>query len=150
MQKEKQNVKNYGLSLLRIKGYSVHEMRCKMLKKKFSKEDVEEVIEDFLKRGYLCDLAWTESFVRCQIGKSYGLRLIEQKLKLKGVECDLIEKVLEPYRNHETIIENIHGLLTKRYQSFDLKNFQERRKVAASLVRRGFSFQEVADALSRL
>lgn len=108
-----------------------------------SPETIQRVIVDFETHGFLNDLEWSKSFVRTQRAKKVGPRAIAQKLAAKGFGREEIAKVVQEDDTAESQSVAIAALLATRYRARDLSDYKERGKVIASLMRRGFDFDEI-------
>jgi regulatory protein len=93
--------------------------------------------------GVIDDEAWVASFVRSQ-SKRCGLRIIQQKLRAKGISADTSSFAGDsPAAENEAILH----LLNTRYRKKDLSQTKEKQKVIASLMRKGFAYQQIIAAL---
>lgn len=107
----------------------------------------ERVVEECLKLGYLNDEEWTKSFVRLQSARKLGPRAIAQKLAAKGISKVAAEEALKVSGSKEQQKAAIAKLLSTRYRKRDLSDYKEKRKVVASLIRRGFDPSLIFDCL---
>jgi regulatory protein len=134
--------RRYALYLLNRRAYTAHKLKEKLKEKEYSRDSREKVAQECIDQGCLNDRLWAESFVRVQIAKKYGRTVIAQKLRMKGIEGDLIQEVLEKYL-HEDSSQCIQELLETRYRNRDLEDPREKQKVIASLLRRGFDYSSI-------
>ncbi|MEX1012246.1 MAG: regulatory protein RecX [Waddliaceae bacterium] len=119
-----------------LKKLSERAYHTKELEKKLREFGINpaKVIEKVIASGFIDDAAWTDSFIRVQAARKVGPRVIQQKLKQKGITVDLPEV---PQR------EAIEKLLRKR----DLLDRKERQKAIAFVLRKGFSWEAVQEVL---
>lgn len=92
---------NYGkvhsqaIKYLGLRAHTVFELRTKLMRKKFDKRDVEEVLEDLLDRKYLDDADFARMFAQNLIKyRSFGYYGIKMKLKMRGIDGKLAEDIL--------------------------------------------------------
>ncbi len=79
-----------------------------------------------------------------------GSRLIEQKLRLKGIHPDVIERKLGPLYSEfmeKNGIDNLVRSRLNRYKS--LQGFKLKKKLYDFLLRRGFGYEECKDAVEQ-
>jgi regulatory protein len=110
-----------------------------------SEQTIERLIEELRQLGYLNDQDWTDSYVRRQMERRVGPRLIAQKLKEKGIAK--MQHSLAKAHDEENQKKAIHNLLNTRYRSRNLTNFKEKRKLIAALMRRGFDLPVILEYL---
>lgn len=139
--------RDYALWLLSRQAYPSMKLKRKLLSKGYTQETVEQVLHYCIDRGYLCDLSWSESFVRVQQAKKYGPSTIRQKLYMQGISKDLVDQVLQEVPKG---LEQIKYLLETRYRNKNLEDSKERQKVIQSLLRRGYEYQEICEVFSSI
>ena len=164
------------LDLLAIRPRSESELRTRLRRKGVADEDIERVIARLRRAGYLDDAA----FARYWIGerarsRPRGPRLMRQELRNKGVAPAVVDTALAEARatrieEATTVLENMPAedaadesvasdpeyedalrLARRRlrgYASLDPPTF--RRRVAALLVRQGFSYATARRVLATL
>ena len=91
----KKSITEDALSLLGIKAFSTALFRKKLLARGYGKKETEEVILLFTEKGYLNDLLYGETLCRSLRESARGTLWIRRKLKLAGLEEELIAKILE-------------------------------------------------------
>lgn len=144
---EHRRVKNYVLWRLSKQSYHSEQL-SKMLRERLVQEKtIHSVLKELQESGYLDDEAWLKAFVRSQ-QKRYGLPLILSKLRMKGLSAQTLQHLSEDRSNPEDELDAIRHLLQTRYRLKDLADYKTRQKVFASLVRKGFSFDQVKAALA--
>lgn len=101
----------------------------------------DRVMNKILEKGYVDDLKFTQFWVenrRLRAGSS--IRKLDAELRSKGVEATTISSVLDnSYRNDK---EELKKVISKKAKIYDDPN-----KLKAYLVRLGFSYSDVAEAL---
>ncbi len=145
--KEKKTAKLYALRLLNVKPMPTAQLRTKLEKREYPEAVINEVIEECTESGYLNDTEWAHSYARCNLARKYGIRRIAQKLQLKGLDPVLIEEIIETHSEKDKIYDAITTLLSTKYAKRNLSDHKERQKVIASLVRRGFNYEDILNSL---
>ena len=84
---------------LRFIGYrlrSEKELRSKLREKQFHPQVIEDTVRYLRENRFLDDEAFTRSFVKdALMRKPTGRRLLQRQLRLKGIETDMIETILD-------------------------------------------------------
>ena len=96
--------------------------------------------------GALDDAAYAAMLVRHYSAMGYGMAKIRDELYRRGIPKELWDEALEQAPDAEMVIEKVIAQKTKGAAL----NEKERRKLFDLLLRRGFSRQDVKNALSRL
>lgn len=136
-----------ALDLLSRRDHSRLELRQKLCQKGGDRDEVEGLLEDFERLGYLDDRRFAENFVRYRSGKAWGRRRYQQELFKRGVVADIIAEVLEscPEIDREAQDEKLRRLVERETQKGKPAD-----KIAASLARKGFSQPAIRRALREL
>lgn len=116
----------------------------KLLRGGFKKEAAAKVVARFIEVGLLDDYRFAKNYAERLESGNYSKREILQKLTLKGVPYAVAKEVLEDTDSDEQ--DKIKNLLEKKYQS-KLQKEGGAQKVFAALVRKGFSYTQVREAL---
>lgn len=143
---EYQRVKNYALRRLSVQGYHSFLLKKLLLERLVQPILAQKIIEELSALGYLDDQAWLESFMRSQL-KRYGVRAIMAKLQAKGFSSEYVQKIAQQWRNPIDEQQTIERLLQTRYRSKDIKQFKDKQKIIASLLRKGYPFDSIQAAL---
>jgi regulatory protein len=140
---EYRSAKRYVIWRLSKQSYHSENL-SKMLRERLVQgQTIKAIIDELISQGFIDDEAWVASFVRSQ-SKRCGLRVIQQKLRAKGISTDTSSFV-----DDSAAAENdaILHLLNTRYRKKDLSQPKEKQKVIASLMRKGFQYQQIVAAL---
>ncbi len=129
--------------------YSAFDIRYKMKRKDYCEKVIDDVIETLYKERYLDDRRYAESYIR-SYSRSKSRGLIVRELEYKGIGGDWLDDVLEEVYEDEEIDKNevIKTLIEKNYRGQDLKDEKVKRRVAAFLMRKGFSFSDINSYLT--
>lgn len=142
-QLEYQKSKLYLLKKLAGRSYLSLELKSLLINKKVSLQTTSRLLKEFNALGYINDHDWILSFVRKEIRLGRGSRLIAMKLRKKQVSDSVITQVLGEYESPEEIHKMLSDLIQKKYAKINLKDPKNKRKVINSLIRRGFSFDDI-------
>ena len=132
--------KQYVLKRLSLKSYPSDELIQKLQDSLISDEVIAKIIQECQQLGYINDLEWIQSFIRQQISRHTGPKMIMIKLKKKGLSNEVLNqaKAIIDEMGDALQKEQISKLLKSKYSKRDLKDFKERQKVIGALFRKGF------------
>jgi len=119
------------------------------LRQKGCEPQVSEAVVDKLRSlHYLDDLSFAQVWARSRLeSRGYGPRRVEQELRIKGIDTNVIRETIQQSLNHTSEQESARKILTKRFGSASLIDAKARRRAIALLQRRGFSSQVIFDLL---
>lgn len=146
---EYRRVKGYVLWRLSKQSYHSEQLAKLLRDRLVQSKTIEQVIEEFKEKGFLDDESWLQSFKQSQL-KRYSRRLILTKLRAKGLSAETLQGLEEDWNNQinqEDELQSIRRQLQTRYRSKNLSQYQERQKVIAALIRKGYSFDQVQAVL---
>jgi regulatory protein len=149
LQEEKKRVKEKAIRLLALRAHSEKELRTKLIQKGFAEEMVEDVISELKTQKLLDDIAFAHSYARTRlINKPVGERLLRQELRQKGISDECINAVVSEAFSEKDQIEYAKELLVKKLpRSQGLENLKKKKRLADFLVRRGFDWDLVKEAI---
>lgn len=134
---------NKATDLLSRRDHGEKELLLKLRQRGF-KEEAEEAIEKLKYYGYIDDRKFAENYVKELIRiKHYGKRRIEQELFRKGIDREIIGEVLEGAEFPES---ELASLIERKYYRY-LTDEKGVKKTINSLLRMGYSYGEIKDAL---
>ncbi len=126
------------------KAYTEKALYEKLVKAGFGKQACARVIARYVEVGLLDDERYARNYAERLMEANVSKREAVAKMLTKGVPYDLIKSVLE-----ETDLDaqtQIKNLLDKKYRT-KLAAENGAQKVFAALVRKGFSYSDVKEAL---
>lgn len=129
---------------LSYRALSTRGLRDKLLEKGHDEQAADYAVAWLTERHLLDDTAYAESVVRSCARKGYGANRIRQELTRRGVERETAEQALMGFAPEPT---QLTALLDKRLRG-DVSDRKAVDKAVAYLQRRGFSWQEIRDALA--
>jgi regulatory protein len=119
------------------------------LSKDYSPEICERVIEMLKKYGYIDDSSYATSYISDSFKfKGWGSRRIKSELRHKGVDDETIDQAITNAELDEQT--KAYELLKKRLKGNTCPDYKERSKHYRYLVGRGFSYDDINSAFSRL
>lgn len=113
-----------------------------------SPQTIDWVIHECMRLGYVNDPDWIENFLRYQVQKHQSRQQIAQRLCRKGFLIKEAQEIAARV-NRDIDSEQIRYLLQTRYRNRNLKEMKERKKVIASLARKGFPLSLIIDLTSK-
>ncbi len=141
----------YAFLLLKYRLRSENEIRLRMKQKKFPQDQIDNTVTFLKDKRFIDDNVFSKAWIDSRIKRPYGLRRIEQELKLKGVDKEVIQaqvaRVKEDYAEEDVVRDIVQSRL-KRLSAKDAQGIK--RKMYAYLIRRGFSPEVVYDAVVEL
>lgn len=120
--------------LLALKGRLKKELNEKLSLKKFSQRAILKVIEECERLGYLNDKEESLRLAKRLQKKGYGPAYIFAKMRLQGASY--------PSEEMQDPVVIIQSLLEKKYRGVS------KEKIISSLLRRGFQYDTILDALN--
>lgn len=139
----------YAYTLIARRAYTRAEMARK-LREKGKPEDAETVLEQITESGYLNDLDFARNYIQQRsAGRPSGSRLLEMKLRSKGIPIGTIKEALSEI---EPETEEALAQKLAEKKATTLKNLEppiRKRKLFQFLLSRGFSFK-LAEKFSSL
>lgn len=145
---EYRQAKSYALRRLSLQGMLSAALVRSLKERLVSQTTIERVLQDLCELGLINDDEWAASFIRTQQLKKFGPRAIAQKLANKGIKRETLQLALEQSASFDDQKTAILKLLQSRYSKRGLSDFKEKRKVVASLVRRGFDLTLVLNCMA--
>ncbi len=124
------------------------EVYDKLLELEFNSEVINQVIFDLKQLEYINDEEYVKKFIESnKKSKKISKSMIKLKLKNKGIDNEVIEKYFVELDFDD--FGAIEKLLVKKKFSNDLP-FEEKNKIVAYCVRKGFSLDDVIKATKEI
>lgn len=136
-----------ALDLLSRREHSEGELSRKLLEKGGESSEIAALLNELKERGYLDDRRFAENFLRYRESKSWGRDRFRQELTLRGVSKEIAEEALRQSEQFEP--ERVRKKLSE-FIDRQLRMGKEPRKIAASLMRKGFRPGDVRACLEEL
>lgn len=120
---------------------SAQEIRKYLAGKGYDKDIVDETMTKLVSYRYIDDEAYAVSYIRSR-SKKYGEFRIASELKAKGIAADLIKTLLE--EQEESAATDVARKYIASHRNAD------KQKLRRFLAGRGFSWDDISDAVSTL
>ena len=124
---------------------SKQELTRRLVRKGAAEEDAGAAADWLEEIGAVNDREYAAMLVRHYAGKGYGKARIREEMHRRGVDRELWDEALEELPDQS---ETLDRLIQKKCRG-DLSDRREVKRVSDSLLRRGFSWSEVKEALRR-
>ena len=132
-------------SLLSLRSHSKKELYTKLCKN-FDADCAAAACDKMEEQGFIDDFEYCKAKTEYLImTKKCSLSETRLKLLTLGINKDIIKSCMDLYDN-QTQADNLRMLIEKKYRS----KLDEPQKVIASLMRKGFGYQEIKSALREL
>lgn len=131
-----------AMHLLNDMGRTESQLRMKLERDGYPAEIVGEALDYVKSFGYIDDLNYARSFIEGRKGKK-SRKEIYMKLLEKGISSENIEEALEECYEKEDASAAILKLMEKRHFCPEEASREDRQKLTAYLVRRGFAYDDV-------
>jgi len=139
--------KKRALNLLMKNDMTEMKLRNKLIDGGYSKEIADEAVNYVKGYHYIDDRRYALSFITSR-SQSDSKNTIKRKLVERGVPKDIIDSCIEEYYvedelNLDTERELIRKLALKKMRDLDEISYEQKQKIIASLMRKGFSYYDV-------
>ena len=150
------NCKERSLYILSKYSKKEKELRDKLKSgKKYDDETIDKTIEFLKKHKYIDDEAFVKRYFEIHKNNN-SYRQMKNKLFIKGIKKDLIDKIILNEFKDEKIDESntIKKLLIKKYPNYykekDNMDIKEKNKVFSYLARKCFSYDDIYNVLREI
>ena len=138
-----QKAASAAAAMLARRPLTEYQLRQTLAEKEFWEEAVDYAVARMQVLGALDDEAYAELYLRIGTRKGWGAMRIRQELRRRGVPPEIAGQVLEQF---EPDWDKMTALLDKRLGG-DCSDWREVEKAKAMLARRGFSFDQIREAV---
>ena len=118
------------------------QLREKLTRNEYPADIVEAAIDYVKSFGYINDYEYARSFIASRKERK-SRREIYMQLVSKGVARDLIDEAFEECYEREDSVEAIRKLLEKKHYDPENTASEEKKKIMAYLVRKGFNYEDI-------
>ncbi len=134
--------RNAAYRLLTYRPRSRFELTTKLQEKDFDGAVVEAVLADMKRLGYINDRQFAEQWASGRVRlRGFGRRRIEQELRTKGIDRDVIAEALGQVFGVDTETETAYKEAEKKLNLMKTADREtKRRRLAGFLERKGFSY----------
>ncbi len=138
---------NKCFDLLSRRDHSVKELKTKLLRT-VDEDNAQRAIDRMLELGYLDDEKYAQNLLKHLIeDKKMSRAFIKQEMFKRGVSSDIVSNLLEDIE-----IDNVSSVVDLILTKYSTKINQENgvEKVIAALMRKGFSYSDIKEAIRRI
>jgi len=147
------NAYRAAVRILTKRAKSSGELRRKLREYKHEPEAIEWSIERLIDLGVLNDEEYARMVVRSQLSrKPAGRRLLTGKLREKGVDQAIVQRVLDEMLEERDTLADARKLAEQAARSISDRHETEvrRRRITGRLARRGFDFDVIRNVVDEL
>lgn len=134
-----------AMNLLKTKDYTQKELINKLELSYYPKKSIDDALTYVERYGYINDKRYVENYIAFKASKK-SRKQIEQLLKEKGIDSDIIESALEAYYGDSSECEEglILSMLKKKYGNIPMEelDYKQKQKMMAYMYRKGFSMDQ--------
>lgn len=138
-----------SMNLLQSKDYTRKQLEDKLKQGGYPEKIVAEAVAYVESYGYIDDERYVRDFIEYNMSSKSRIR-IENDLLRKGISRELTAKIFDELKEDGTEIDEIgmiHKLLIKKNYHAQSATIEEKRKMYAFLLRRGFCADVIGRAL---
>lgn len=139
-----------AMNLLKSKSYTQKQLEEKLQAGFYPQSIIDEALEYVKSFHYVDDEMYARDYVTYQSSKRPMKRIVID-LQRKGISKDIINKVLAEQEDDEMQDAEalmIQDFLRKKHFDNSTATIEERRKICAALMRKGFAFESIRSILS--
>ncbi len=143
----KKRAKERLMGLLKNRDYTEYQLRAKLRQGFYPEDAIESAIQYGKEHHYIDDLRYARLYVE-QKGNSVGRRMLCRKLSEKGIEREIVEQVIEDQGDEEEAA--LEALIRKKNIDFSVLSWQERQKICAYFMRKGFTYENILKKINEI
>jgi len=147
------SAKETALHLLAKRDYSREEMRRKLTAKDFPPAEIDAALGELEAKKFLDDFRYAQRLaIALARGKFLGPQQISQKFFQKGIPADLTQAAMAIAEVTLPAAERLHKVMRMKLKGRLLKEvpLKEKRKLANTLRRKGFPWEDIQEAFRKL
>lgn len=134
-------IRQTALNMLAHREHSKYELQQKLLRKNFSLDDVEQLIERLSAQQLINEDRFIENYIYSRQKKGYGPLRIQHELREKGIAHDVINEYLQAH--DIDWISLAQQVRCKRFKNKMPSDNYERAKQMRFLSYRGFNQEQI-------
>lgn len=139
-------LKEKALQLLAAKPVSRRDLKQKLISWEAGEGEAEEICQRLEELGLLNDREYGAMLVRHYLHKGYGQGKLKEELYRRGVPRELWDEILEQSEQSDDVLD---ALIEKKLKGTVPQTPREWKKLSDALLRRGYTWSEVSQALRR-
>lgn len=138
----------YAFALLKYRPRSEYELRQRLKRKGFTETTIRQTLLFLKEKGFVDDYEFARIWIESRIKKPLGIYRLKQELRIKGINKELIEQLIEQIGNRYSEEEVISDLIQRRLEKLKhIEPAKAKRRIYLYLLRRGFSSNKIQEAL---
>lgn len=139
--------KDCAFYYLNRKRHSKKELTEKLIKKEYDVSVAKEVADYLEEAGYIDDADYARRYILDAVKlKKHGVVRIKRDLSIKGIDRDIIDKVIiDMDIDTDSVLTD---LIEKKAFNIDLNDEKQLNRLHGFLLRRGFKYGDINDAIS--
>ena len=138
-------LKQKALHLLGRRHHSSHELKIKLRQKGYKPEFIEEIISELNSKGLLNDYEFASAFSDENIrNKFWGKKKVESELFKRGIDREIISRVVEEKFPNENELDNALELGKKKLRLIQIRKTDPaklRAKLYSFLISKGYDYE---------
>lgn len=139
--------KEKALYLLGHRSHSKKELIEKITRTTAGREAAQAAADRMEELGLIDDQAYGRNLAKELFQqRGYGARRVKHELRLKGIQAELIEELLEEFGGEDQAVENIRRILEKKYAGWQ-EDEKLKRRAYSALQRHGYSYEEIREGM---
>lgn len=141
---------NHAVAMLARRPCSRGEIRSRLVSRRYTEDVAELVVYKLEKEKLLDDEAFCDQWIRFRSGRGYGRSVIRRELKMKGIPEEMIDAafaLLDPEEEADAAVRLARKAWNRIRPGEDIR--KARQKVIASLVRKGYGWEEARAAAEK-
>ena len=146
--KLKKNAINAALRMISRSDHTTMMVADKLSLRKYPLSIIENTIEYINEKGFTYDLQYAKDFTKSAFGRGKGRKYVEFELKKRGIDDKTIKTLTMEYDLESKLRELAESKLLSILKGRINPDFKDFSKMRDYLLRQGFDFDEVADAVS--
>lgn len=138
-----------ALNLLKSREYTEAQLRIKLEQGLYPGKVINEALEYVASFHYIDDLRYAVSYITYH-EESKSRRRIEQDLQRKGIPREVMERAWQSWEENggqKDDLQIIQKLLEKKHFDPETADYKEQQRIAAYLMRKGFSGEQIRKAM---
>ncbi len=144
---EEKDIRKKLLDFLSRREYSFKELIFKLKDRVNSSQKLFQELEKLKEEGLQSDERFTESFIRSRSIKGFGPEKISNELRSKGVEENLIKKMVYSQELDWRMI--LKKEFDKKYSQSEIYNLEDISKIKRFFFQRGFLHDEINELFEK-
>ncbi len=140
-----------AMNLLQKKDYTEKQLRDKLSDGDYPQELIDEAIAYVRSFNYIDDERYARDYITYHMSSRSKNRII-QDLANKGISKDVYQSILDELyqEDSDAEIEQIKKLLIKKRYDPDTTEFEDKQKIMAFLMRKGYSSSDIRRAMETI